>query len=91
MDDNMKQKIQKVLDRVKDPVSGLPVVELDLIRKVRHVEEENELRIFTNFPDGQKKCFNCVGIQTIMVDGIVRQLREAFEAEFPEMTIGFAD
>ena len=87
MDKMMQEKIQSILDGIKDPVSCLPIVELDMIERVRYLENDRELKIFTSFPADGKACMNCVGISTVMIDGIRRNIFRDFEAAFPELTI----
>ncbi len=87
MDRKMEKKIQKVLEGVKDPVSNLPIVELDLVEKVRYLEEKGELIIFTAFPMGGRPCMNCAGVNMLMANSVRRHLREDFEKAFPELKI----
>ncbi len=49
MNNDMKKRIDAVLDRVKDPESGLSVSELGLVTKLRYSEEHSHLYIFTDF------------------------------------------
>ncbi len=87
MDDAMRNRIQRVLDGVKDPVSCLPVVELDMIERVRFHKDRGELEVVTTFPVEGKRCMNCVGINTVMIDGIRRNLKRDFQNAFPELKI----
>lgn len=82
----MKQGIDKVLDRVKDPESGYSVSELGLVRRLRYNAEKKELYIFTDFMSHRPACMTCVGIASVLEDGIRRNLLQAFREEFPDIT-----
>lgn len=82
----MKRRIDDVLDRVKDPESGYSVAELGLIHRLRYNDEKRELYIFADFVSHQPGCMTCVGIASVIIDGIRRRLLEEFATEFPEIT-----
>lgn len=81
----MKRRIDQVLDRVKDPESGYSVAELGLIERLRYNQEKQELYIFADFLSHQPGCMTCVGIASVVIDGIRRRLVEEFSREFPEL------
>ncbi len=89
MDSEMEKKIQKVLEGVKDPVSNLPIVELNLVERVRYLEDRGELIIFTAFPGRGKPCLNCVGVNMLMANSVKRHLLEDFQKAFPELKVSF--
>ena len=89
MDESMQHTIDQVLDRVKDPESGLPISHLGVVKRVRYNAEKQELYIFTNFLKHSPGCLACVGVAAVVVDGIKRRLREEFQTAFPELTILF--
>lgn len=86
MDEEMKAKITAILERVKDPESGLSVARLGLVERVRYNAEKQELYVFTEFASHQPSCLTCVGIAAIVIAGIQRALQEEFEKEFPTIT-----
>ena len=81
----MKRRIDEVLDRVKDPESGYSVADLGLIQRLRYNDEKKELYIFADFLSHQPGCMTCVGIASVVIDGIRRRLVEEFSREFPEL------
>ena len=85
MDEEMKLKIDGVLDRVKDPESGYSVAELGLVHRLRYNQEKEELYIFADFVSHQPGCMACVGIASVIIDGIRRRLIEEFQTEFPNL------
>jgi metal-sulfur cluster biosynthetic enzyme len=46
MSPEMIRKIDAVLEKIKDPESGLPVAQLGLVRRVRYSEKDKRLYIF---------------------------------------------
>ncbi len=89
MDEEMKRKIDAVLDRVKDPESDLPISRLGVITRLRYNEEKKELYVFSDFLSHMPGCLTCVGIAATVIDGIKRRLRSELEAEFPQLSIVF--
>jgi metal-sulfur cluster biosynthetic enzyme len=85
----MTQKIDSVLDRVKDPESDLSVAELGLVKKVRYSEEQNLLYVFTDFVSRQPGCITCAGIAMAISATILKNLTAEFQKEFPDLTIEF--
>ncbi|PIE03906.1 MAG: hypothetical protein CSA76_07045 [Spirochaetales bacterium] len=86
MDEEMKKRIDAVLDRVKDPESGYSVSELGLVQRLRYNDEKKEMYIFMDFLSHRPACMTCVGIASVIEDGIRRRLLEEFSSEFPEIT-----
>ncbi len=82
----MKRRIDTVLMHVKDPESGYSVSDLGLVKRLRYNSEKAELYIFADFLSHQPGCMTCVGIASVVIEGIRRRLVEAFEAEFPDLT-----
>ena len=78
-------KIDGVLDRVKDPESGYSVADLGLVHRLRYNHEKRELYIFADFVSHQPGCMACVGIASVVIDGIRRRLIEEFQTEFPNL------
>ena len=81
----MKRRIDEVLDRVKDPEIGYSGADLGLIQRLRYNDEKKELYIFADFLSHQPGCMTCVGIASVVIDGIRRRLVEEFSREFPEL------
>jgi len=85
----MVRKIDAVLDRVKDPESDLPVVQLGVIKRVRYNEELKKLYVFTDFYSHMPKCVTCAAIAKTLASSIVRDLTKEFQTEFPDLSIEF--
>lgn len=89
MKQEMIQKIDTVLDRVKDPESNLPVAQLGVVKRVRYNEDLKTLYIFTDFYTHLPKCVTCAAIASAIASTILRDLREEFQTEFPDLSIEF--
>ena len=87
MDPLILEKIDAVLDRIKDPESGLSISRLGLVERVRYNEEKGEMYIFTDFLSHLPHCPSCAGVAMVVVSAIKRRLREEFQKEFPDLTI----
>ncbi|HRT27473.1 MAG: hypothetical protein KBG12_04895 [Syntrophobacterales bacterium] len=89
MKPEMIQKIDAVLDLVKDPESNLPVAQLGVVKRVRYNEELKTLYVFTEFYSHLPKCVTCAAIASAIASTILQDLREEFQAEFPDLSIEF--
>ena len=85
----MTGKIDAVLDRVKDPESGLPVSRLGIVKRVRYVEDKKILYVFTDFQSHMPDCRTCVFIARLVAEKILRELTVEFHLEFPGLDIIF--
>ena len=85
----MIKKIDSVLDRVKDPESGLSVLHLGLVKRVRFSEAKKKLFIFTDFQSHMPDCKTCVFIAKLVSENILRNLTVEFNLEFPDLEIEF--
>jgi metal-sulfur cluster biosynthetic enzyme len=82
----MKQKIDSVLDRVKEPVTGLPISQLGLVSRLRYSESKKKLFVFLSAPNRRTpKC--CKIIQGLLLSDILKALTEEFNKAFPELGI----
>ncbi len=89
MNSIMKEKIDSVLERVKDPESDLSVAHLGLVKKVRYSEDHKLLYIFTDFVSRQPGCLTCAGIAMALSASILKNLEAEFQKEFPDLTVEF--
>lgn len=87
MNEEWTKKVDAVLDRVRDPESGLPVSELGVVKKVRLSEKERTLYVFLDTYGHLPKCVTCAAIAQMVLAGIARDLKEAFGEEFPGMEV----
>ena len=74
----MTKKIDAVLERVKEPESGLPVNELGLITRLRHSEKEKKLYVFTSPVASPPGC--CVTIAKPLQSATQKNLIEEFHS-----------
>ena len=89
MDEEMKNKIDSVLDRVKDPESGLSVSELGLVKKLRYSEGKKHLYVFTDFFKRHPGCLTCAAVASLVSSSIQKNLESELEKEFPDIIIEF--
>lgn len=87
MKPEMTKKIDAVLERVKEPESGLSVNELGLIARLRYSEKKKKLYIFTNPVTSPPGC--CVIIAKLLQSATQKNLTEEFQKEFPDLSIEF--
>ena len=85
--EELGEKLEAVLQRVKDPESGLSCSRLGLVKKFRYSREHNLLYVFTDFFSHRPACLTCVGISMAIESTIIRELREQLELEFPGVEI----
>jgi metal-sulfur cluster biosynthetic enzyme len=84
----MAEKIDAVLERVKEPESNLSIAQLGLVKRVRYNTERNTLYVFTNtIKSNHHYC--CTIIQGLLVSSTIERLTEEFHKEFPDLSIEF--
>jgi len=88
-DPAVQEKIDAILKRVRDPESGLPIAELNLVQRVRVSDEHSLIYLEIPFDQHTPGCLTCAGIAMTIIVGIKRQLSEAFEQEFPGYTVEY--
>ncbi|MGD9045221.1 MAG: hypothetical protein PVG06_16020 [Desulfobacterales bacterium] len=82
----MKEKIQRVLDTVKEPATGLTMAQLGFVERVRYSEAKKKLMVFSyNFKPHHKSC--CAALQGMFISGTINSLTEAFQKEFPDLAV----
>ena len=89
MNPEMIQKIDAVLDRVKDPESNLPVAQLGVVERIRYNEKLKALYVFTDIRTHLPRCHTCAAIASAIASTIIRDLRKELQAEFPDLSIEF--
>ena len=88
MNPEMCRKIDAVLERVKEPASGLSMAQLGLVEKIRYVETKNKLLVFTSsIKPHHRPC--CAALQGVLISGTLKHLTREFEKEFPDLSIEF--
>lgn len=87
MNQEMRAKIDKVLERVKEPETRLSVRDLQLVRKLTYGAAEKTLLVVMDNPEARQKCF-CTGMVTSVVRrGLMRELAQEFQKEFPDLKV----
>lgn len=85
MDSAMAQKIEAVLDRVKEPESQLSISQLGLVKKVRYNKGRRKLSVFINTIQ-PGKCA-CTVITALLLNTILKSLATEFRKEFPDLGV----
>ena len=82
----MKEKIDRVLNTVKEPETGLTMAQLGFVERVRYSEAKKKLMVFScNFKPHHKSC--CTVLQGLLISGTKNSLTEAFHKEFPDLAV----
>ena len=82
----MKVKIDKILDTVKEPETGLSMAQLGLVERVRYIEDKKKLLVFfCNLKPNHKYC--CTVMQGLLISGVINALTDSFQKEFPDFAI----
>lgn len=86
MDAVMKEKIDRVLNTVKEPETGLTMAQLGFVERIRYIEDKQKLLIFSrNLKPNHKYC--CTVMQGLLISGTVNSLTEAFQNAFPDLSV----
>ena len=82
----MKEKIDRVLDTVKEPETGLTMAQLGFVERVRYIEDKKKLMVFSrNLKPNHKLC--CTIMQGLLISSTINSLTEAFQKEFPDLEV----
>ncbi|MQY77419.1 MAG: hypothetical protein GH155_07325 [Spirochaeta sp.] len=90
MNPEMIKKLDKVLARVKDPQSELPLNRLDFVERFRYSENQNTLYVFLDFSGLLRGCIACAGISIDILSRINSTLKRELKNEFPNIWIKLA-
>jgi metal-sulfur cluster biosynthetic enzyme len=82
----MKEKIDRVLNTVKEPETGLTLAQLGFVDRVRYSEDKKKLIVFSNNLKQNHK-FCCTVIQGLLLSGTINSLTQAFQKEFPDLAV----
>ncbi|HDQ15145.1 MAG TPA: hypothetical protein ENN41_10070 [Sediminispirochaeta sp.] len=86
---DIQEKFDRVLERVKDPESELPLANIGIVQKFRYNDEKKVIYVFTTFAAHRPSCMTCVGITMAIESTLQRLLEEALLAEFPGFSVEF--
>lgn len=84
----MKKKLDTVLDRVKEPESGLSVSQLGLVERFRFIEKDRRLIVFKSRIRSSKGC--CTVVANMLLHSTLKSLTQELETEFPDLRIEIA-
>ncbi|MCP5514466.1 MAG: hypothetical protein H7A26_03255 [Spirochaetales bacterium] len=87
MKEEMKRKIDAVLDTVKDPESFRSVSELNLVKKVTWSESQKKLVVHTDIGEPRSTCIVCGVVNETLRQSIMRNLKEEFDKSFPDLDV----
>ncbi len=82
MTQTMIEKIDHVLDRVVEKESNLSVAQLGLVERVRYIEKQNKLYVFTKAIHSTHGC--CTLLSLVQQSDTLQDLEDQFKQEFPE-------
>jgi metal-sulfur cluster biosynthetic enzyme len=86
MDAAMKEKIDTILDTVKEPETGLTMAKLGFVERIRYSERQKKLTVFSgNLKANRKLC--CTVMQGLLISGTKKSLTEAFQKAFPDLAV----
>jgi metal-sulfur cluster biosynthetic enzyme len=83
MDAIMKEKLQSVLERVKDPETNVAISELGLVERFRYYPEQKKLSVFLNPVRPGKVC--CSIISSLLLSSTLKDLMNELRKEFPDL------
>jgi len=84
-----REKLDGVLDRVKDPITELSMAELNLVSKITYSAKEKVLAVRLEGAAPRHECPACSAMNGEVLTGIERMLREELLKEFPGFTIEY--
>lgn len=85
----VQNKIDAVLDRVKDKQSGLSIAELGLVQKIRYNESNRKLIVFMNRLGKSKAC--CSVLNLAILSELEHEIKQELRKEFPWFRVIFAE
>lgn len=85
MDESMRKELDAVLDRVKEPESGLSVGDIGLVQKFRYVDGKKTLYVYRNSILPSKGC--CTLISNMLLETTQKELLDELRKSFPKLTV----
>jgi hypothetical protein len=90
MDKQITKRIDKVLKGLKEPQSLLSFYDINFVRRISYSENEKRMLIDTGEPERGDHCYCNSMITTFTRQGLERSLLEAFQKEFPGLSVELA-
>ena len=85
IDHRIQEKIDRVLDGIHDPQTGLTLSQMGLVEKIRYVEEQRKLIVMFNRLGPGKACCSVLNM-TLLAD-FEDLIKKGFQTEFPQFSI----
>ena len=89
MEKTVQDKIDFILDRVKEEQSGMSAAQLGIVQKVRFHEGKKGITIFLHPMGRMKSC--CSVMNMMFLENLENLMKEAFNQEFPGFSIQFVN
>jgi metal-sulfur cluster biosynthetic enzyme len=90
MDPETRKKIDAILARVKEPETRRSVGDLNLVKRVRYSPGSNAFEVLMDVATPRGGCLVCGIVTTAIQQTIERELKEAFEQDFPGCQVTFS-
>ncbi len=87
MDRETKNRLQQVLDRVKDPENGMSVSEMGLVAGIKYKQTERIFEVYLYPAQGAKAC--CLFLQMNAYSTMEQLLKKEMITEFPNHRVIF--
>jgi len=89
MENIIQEKIDRVLDGIQDPQTGMTISQMGLVEKIRYVEKRRKLIVFFNRLGHCKAC--CAALNLVMLADFENAIKEGLKTEFPQFSVAFTD
>ena len=89
MEEKMKNKLSSILERVKEPQSGLSISEMGYVAGIKHEPITNKLIVVTDTRITPKAC--CMVFNLFGISRIENLLTDELKKEFPELEVKFVN
>lgn len=89
MENIIQEKIDRVLDGIQDPQSGMSISQLGLVEKIRYVEKRRKLIVFFNRLGHCKAC--CAALNMVLLADFENAIQKGLKAEFPQFSVAFTE
>jgi hypothetical protein len=81
----MKKRIDEILDKVKIPESGLSLSQTNIIKKLRYVYSKKKLVVVKYPIHSEEGC--CTLISNFLLNSVLKELCNELEEAFPGISI----
>jgi len=90
MDPKTQRKIDAILARVMEPETLRSVSDLNLVKRIRYSSGSNLFELFMDVATPRSSCFVCGVVTATIQRTLERELKEAFEQDFPGCRVIFS-